>query len=312
VCSVLDRTSKDENVKKVMVIDSDLAGSTGLNVIQKKHPEVFHSGGVMERGNFSAAAGFGAFKADRTGVFSTFSAFSEMILSELTMARLNFCNVLSHFSHSGVDEMADNTCHFGLNQFFLDNGLDDGYETRLYFPADCAQMDAIIEKVLYAPGLRFVMSTRAKVPWILNEDGSKRYDKGYEFKPGKDEIIREGKDGYVITYGEMVYRSLDAVERLREAGINVGLINKSTLNVIDEDVLRKVGSTKFVLVVESLNRRTGLGIRYGTWLLERGLTPKYAHIGTNKEGCGGLGEQIPYQGLGPDSIKAKIEEMAKK
>lgn len=47
--------------------------------------------------------------------------------------RLNFCNVLCHFSHSGVDEMADNTCHFGINSFFADNGLADGYETRLYF-----------------------------------------------------------------------------------------------------------------------------------------------------------------------------------
>ncbi len=27
--------------------------------------------------------------------------------------------------------------HFGINQFFLDNGLEDGYETKLYFPADC-------------------------------------------------------------------------------------------------------------------------------------------------------------------------------
>ena len=65
----------------------------------------------MERGNFSAAAGFG-FEEGKTGVFSTFSAFLEMIISEITMARLNNCNVLSHFSHSGVDEMADNTCHF--------------------------------------------------------------------------------------------------------------------------------------------------------------------------------------------------------
>jgi len=37
------------------------------------------------------------------------------IISELTMARLNHANVLCHFSHSGVDEMADNTCHFGIN-----------------------------------------------------------------------------------------------------------------------------------------------------------------------------------------------------
>ena len=68
----------------------------------------------MERGNFSAAAGFG-FDKDKFGVFSTFGAFLEMVISEITMARLNNCNVLSHFSHSGVDEMADNTCHFGIN-----------------------------------------------------------------------------------------------------------------------------------------------------------------------------------------------------
>ena len=60
----------------------------------------------MERGNFSAAAGFGQAEG-KQGVFSTFAAFLEMCLSEITMARLNKCNVLSHFSHSGVDDMAD-------------------------------------------------------------------------------------------------------------------------------------------------------------------------------------------------------------
>ena len=42
-----------------------------------------------------------------------------------------------------------------------------------------------------------------------------------------------------------------------------------------------------------------LGSKFGTWLLERGLTPRYGYIGTNKEGCGGLTEQIPHQGLDP-------------
>ena len=81
-----------------------MEGSTGLKVIHQKHPEVFIPSGIMERGNFSAAAGFG-FDKDKFGVFSTFGAFLEMIISELTMARLNFCNVLCHFSHSGVDEV---------------------------------------------------------------------------------------------------------------------------------------------------------------------------------------------------------------
>jgi deoxyxylulose-5-phosphate synthase len=97
---VLDKLSKEEAASKVMVIDSDLEGSTGLKVIHQKHPEVFVPSGIMERGNFSAAAGFG-FAPDKFGVFSTFSAFLEMVVSEITMARLNNCNVLCHFSHSG-------------------------------------------------------------------------------------------------------------------------------------------------------------------------------------------------------------------
>jgi hypothetical protein len=39
VTAVLDKTSKEENEGKVMVIDSDLEGSTGLSVIHKSHPE---------------------------------------------------------------------------------------------------------------------------------------------------------------------------------------------------------------------------------------------------------------------------------
>ena len=42
-----------------------------------------------------------------------------------------------------------------------------------------------------------------------------------------------------------------------------------------------------------------LGSKFGTWLLERGLKPQYGYMGTIKEGCGGLSEQIPYQGLDP-------------
>ncbi|KAG1856108.1 thiamine diphosphate-binding protein [Suillus subluteus] len=305
---VLDKLSKEEAAERVMVIDSDLEGSTGLKVIHQKHPEVFVPSGIMERGNFSTAAGFG-FDANKFGVFSTFSAFLEMVISEVTMARLNNCNVLSHFSHSGVDEMADNTCHFGVNSFFADNGLSD-VQSWLYFPADPLQMVAVIQRVFFERGLRFVFSTRSKVPYILKEDGTKFFGDGYKFVPGKDETIVEGKAGYVVSFGEMLYRSWDAVLRCRQEGLDVGLINKPTLNLVDEQTLRKIGSSPFVLVVESLNQKTGLGSKMGTWLIERQLTPKYGYMGTTKEGCGGLSEQIPYQNLDPQSIIMKIKQLS--
>jgi len=308
VVGVLSKLSEAERKEKVRVVDSDLEGSCGLHKIHTAYPETFISSGIMERGNFSAAAGFGM-EAGKQGIFGTFAAFLEMLMSEITMARLNNSNVLSHFSHSGIDDMADNTCHFGINNFFADNGLDDAYATNLYFPADPLQMKAVVEKIFFDPGLRFVFSTRSKVPTILDTNGNDFFGGDYKFVPGKDEVIREGTDGYIVAFGESLYRALDAVERLKKEGINIGLINKPTLNVIDEETLAKIGKSPLVLVVESFNRKTGLGSRFGSWLLERGLTPKFAHIATHKEGCGGLWEQFPHQGIDPNGIIAKIKEL---
>jgi transketolase len=310
VNGILGRMSEEERKQTVRVIDSDLEGSCGLKAIHDAYPEVFIPSGIMERGNFSAAAGFGM-EQGKQGIFATFSAFLEMCISEITMARLNYSNVICHFSHAGIDDMADNTCHFGLNNMFADNGLDDGYETRLYFPADTNQMKACVEEVFFNRGLRFIFSTRSKVPNILDSNGNDFFGGDYKFVPGKDEVIREGTQGYIVSFGEALYRALDAVERLKQEGLDIGLINKPTLNVVDEEMMAKIGKAPFVLVVESFNRRTGLGSRMGSWLLERGYTPKYAYLGTHEEGCGGLWEQFPHQGIDPVGISNKVKELTR-
>ncbi len=308
VVSILSRMTPSERREKVMCIDSDLGESCGIDKIRQAYPEIFYHGGIMERGNFAAAAGFGREKG-KQGIFSTYSAFLEMCISEITMARLNKSNVLCQFSHSGIDEIGDNTCHFGLNNMFADNGLDDGDETRLYYPADGAQMKACVEAVFHQPGLRFIFSSRSPVPDILNTEGKAMFGDPYTFVPGKDDVVREGTAGYIVSFGEVLYRALNVVENLKQQGIDVGLINKSTLNQVDEETIAKIGSTPFVLVVESLNRRTGLGIRFGSWLLERGFSPKYAHMGTHLEGSGGIWEQLPHQGIDTTGIANKVKEL---
>ncbi len=314
VNGILEKMNETERKEKVRVIDCDLEGSCGLHHIRKSFPEIYISGGIMERGNISAAAGFGS-APGRQGIFGTFSAFMEMVVSEIMMARLNDSNLLAHFSHAGVDDMADNTCHFGTSIFYGDNGFEKSDSSRLYFPADYNQLNAVLEQVFFDPGIRFVFSTRSAVPRILTEDGKQFFSKdtGYEFTPCKDEVIREGSDGYIISYGEMLYRALDAVERLKtEKNLNVGLINKPTLNIVDEDMMKKAGSSPFVLVAETQNYNSGLGIRFGTWLMERGLNPAYAHMGTASHGNGGTSEQIPFQGMSPEGLMEKVVSMINK
>jgi transketolase len=312
IVSILDGLTDQQRREHVRVFDNDLEGSCGLHHIRKKYPESYVSAGIMERGNFSAAAGFGMDKP-RQGIYGTFSAFLEMVVSEITMARLNYANVLAHFSHSGCDDMADNTCHFGLNNMFADNGLpEDGHDTtRLYFPADQHQFAACVKKVFNDPGLRFVFSTRAPVPDILKEDGKPFFGEGYKFESGKDEIIRKAPagGGYIVSFGEALYRSLDAVIRLQEGGMKIGLINKATLNIIDPDTMKMLKDAPFVLVAEGFNVKTGLGARFGTELLKAGFKGRYNNIGTHKEGSGGLWQQMGYQGVDPEGIMKSVKAL---
>jgi transketolase len=309
---MLDDIDEDTRLQTVRVFDNDLEGSCGLQHIRKKHPEVYVRGGIMERGNFSAAAGFGSVEG-KQGIYGTFSAFLEMVVSEITMARLNFANVLAHFSHSGVDDMADNTCHFGINSMFADGGVEPSHGsdlTRLYFPADQHQFAACVKRVFHDPGLRFVFSTRATVPDILGEDGKPFYE-GKSFETGRDDLIREPKNGggYVVAFGETVYRALDAVLRLREKDVDAGLVNKATLNVLDESMMQRLAAAPWVLVVEGWNVRTGLGSRFGSHLLRHGFKGRYDHLGTHVEGSGGLWQQMGHQGLDPDGIAAAITRL---
>lgn len=308
VVEILGRFSAQERRARVICVDSDLGESCGIFRIGRAYPEIYVSGGIMERANFSTAAGFGT-SPGKQGIFGTYSAFLEMCLSEITMARLNGANVLCSLSHAGVDEMGDNTCHFGINNFFVDNGLDDGHSTWLFYPADGHQMRALVQRIFDLPGLRFIFSSRAAVPDLLGENDELRFGEGYRFEIGQDDLLREGSDGYILSYGESLYRCLNVVYQLRAEGVSVGLVNKSTLNVPDEASLARLGRAPFVLVVETQNQRTGLGIRVGTWLLDRGYSPRYAHLGTHRAGCGGLAEQVPHQGLDEAGILAAVRRL---
>lgn len=307
---ILDGIDEQERIASVRVFDCDLEGSCGLNHVRAAHPEVFVRGGIMERGNYSAAAGFG-YEAGKQGIFATFSAFLEMVVSEITMARLNSSNVLAHFSHAGCDDMADNTCHFGLNNMFAANGLpDEGKDTtRLYFPADQHQFRACLKTIYHQPGLRFIFSTRSGIPDLLDDGGNRLFGEGYEFVPGKDDIVREGTAGYVVSFGETTYRALDAVLRAREAGIDFGLVCKATLNVYDEEMMARLAASPAVLVAESFNVNTGLGSRFGTELLKRGFKGSYNNLGTHREGSGGLWQQMGYQGIDSDGILDAIRNL---
>lgn len=71
----------------------------------------------------------------------------------------------------------------------------------------------------------------------MSEAGKPIFGDDYTFELGRDDLVRGNAtcDGYIVSYGDALYRSLDAVHRLRHMGLSVGLVNKCHVNVVDEE-----------------------------------------------------------------------------
>jgi Transketolase, C-terminal subunit len=71
------------------------------------------------------------------------------------------------------------------------------------------------------------------------------------FEPGKAEIITEGTDVTLLTYGLLFKQTLEAQRLLSDAGYSVGLVNLRTLKPLDEEtVLRVCNQSQLVATVE--------------------------------------------------------------
>jgi transketolase C-terminal domain/subunit len=79
--------------------------------------------------------------------------------------------------------------------------------------------------------------------------------------------------------------------------------------VVDRQTMQRLAGVPFVLVAEAWNVRTGLGSRFGSYLLQAGFKGRYDHIGTYREGSGGLWQQMGHQGLDPAGIKKAVQEL---
>lgn len=71
------------------------------------------------------------------------------------------------------------------------------------------------------------------------------------FELGKAEIISEGKDVTILTYGFMFENSYQAMLSLEEAGFDVGLVNVRSLKPFDVDMLNSlIGNTQLLVTIE--------------------------------------------------------------
>lgn len=96
---------------------------------------------------------------------------------------------------------------------------------------------------------------------------------------GKALIHREGKDLTMVSLGVSLHRCLEAAEKLAGQGIDAGVIDLRSVVPLDrETILREVGQTKRLLVVDEDYKEFGLSGELAASIMEAGIQAKYARV----------------------------------
>jgi len=172
-------------------------------------------------------------------------------------------------------------------------------------PADGNETKQVIHAIADYHGPVYVRLGRSKVPLVMPDD--------YAFRIGKAYTFHLGKDATIIAMGIMVAMALEASETLKKDGLDVGVINMSTVKPLDtESVLRAAEKSGLIITAEEHSIIGGLGSAVAEFLSES-HPARVVRIGIKDAfGCSGpSSELLKLYGLTPVNIANTIKENLK-
>ncbi len=233
----------------IVVLDADLAKSTQTYMFCPLYPERFFDMGIAEADMIGVAAGLAANGkipfASSFAVFVPGRCFDQVRMS-VAQPHLNVKLVTTH---SGLSVGEDGSSHQAIEDLSLALSLP-GF--TVVVPADAIETAQAVRHAATTYGPFLIRLCRPKTPVV--------FDEKFVFTPGKANVLREGKDATVIAIGLMVPEALKAADSLKSEGINVRVLNMSTLKPIDEGaVIRAAKETGAIVTAEEHLRHGGLG-----------------------------------------------------
>ncbi|HET7657162.1 MAG TPA: alpha-ketoacid dehydrogenase subunit beta [Bacillales bacterium] len=125
------------------------------------------------------------------------------------------------------------------------------------------------DPVLFLEHMKLYRSFKADVP-----------EEEYTVEIGKANIVREGSDVTIITYGAMVQTSVKAAEDLEKDGINAEIIDLRTVSPIDVDtIMKSVEKTNRAVVVQEAQKQAGIAANVIAEINDRAILHLEAPVG---------------------------------
>ena len=259
-----------EQDEKVVVLCADLAESTRAHWFKEKFPQRYIELGVAEQN--LAAVGSGIANYGKIPFIMSYAAFSpgrnwEQIRSTIC---LNDVPVKIVGAHAGVSVGPDGATHQALEDIATMRVLPN---LIVVVPADSEEARKATLAIAVNKKPSYIRLARAKTPVFTSLDTP--------FEIGKAQMVYQSKSPKigVIACGSLVYQSMLAAKELQEEGIEISVMNLSTIKPIDERALIEFAeSVNHIVSAEEHQVHGGMGSAIAE-VLSKYAPTKMSYIG---------------------------------
>ncbi len=303
----------DRNIgsgRHICALDCDLASSVKTGDFAKAYPDHFFQGGIQEHNTATIAgalstAGVLTFFAD-FGVFGIDETYNQQRLNDINKSNLKLI-----LTHVGLDVGPDGKTHQCTDYIGLASNL---YRFKVIVPCDANQTDRAVRWAAGTTGNILIATGRNRWPVMYREtNGEPLFGGESVFQYGKMDVVREGQDGSIITYGGMVHRAVKIAEEMEKKGISIGVINMPCVREMDEGVLDALVKLPFIFTYEDHNIHTGIAPFMAGHLLKWKYKGRLESFGVKDYGASGdTDEVLAVEGLDVESMVKALSGMVKR
>jgi transketolase len=233
---------------KLVVLDADIAGGTGVHHFRKSHPARFLQFGIAEQNMMAAAGGLAA-----VGLLPVVTTFAVFCLRAIEQARLSLAyakrNAKIVASHPGLDVGPDGGSAQSLEDLAAFRAIPG---MTVISPADPVEMVLATRAILEFEGPVYMRTGRSPAMRVFGDD--------HTFEIGKGKIVRDGSDVTIVACGVEVSRALEGAKLLEQDGVSARVVNMATIKPIDSELLARCAEeTGAIVTAEDHNIHGGLG-----------------------------------------------------
>jgi len=285
----------------LVVLDADVNNSTRTEHFRKRFADRFFNVGIAESNLVGVAAGMAA--SGKTPVLASFAAFLWCNAFDQIRMCVGFpnLNVKLVGSHSGISIGQDGPSQMAIEDFAL-SGSVPGMAVLAHCdePSAVAATRAMVEHT----GPVYLRTGRPEAPVV--------YPDGCEFRIGRANRVRDGKDVTFAANGCMVALALAAADDLALRGIQARVLDFATIKPLDEGALLEAArQTRGLVVAEEHLAWGGLGSAVAMALGRLRPTPlRFVNVGDTYAESGPPEGLLTKYGLTKDALLAAALELA--